>query len=481
MVFNSPIFLFGFLPLVLLIYFISPRKARNPILLFASLIFYAWGEGFYVLLLLVSILLNYFFGLFVGPGKEGRTLVPDNRRRVILGLGVAANLLLLGANKYANFIANNLNDFIAWFGGQPMILAPVHLPLGISFFTFQALSYLIDVYRGTSPVQRNLPNLGLYIALFPQLIAGPIVRYCHIMDQITKRRSSLLLVASGIERFVFGLSKKTLIADPLGLVADKIFYLPAAELTIGSAWLGLVCYTFQIYFDFSGYSDMAIGLGRMFGFRIRENFNYPYIARSIQEFWKRWHISLSTWFRDYLYIPMGGNRVAQWRLYMNLIIVFTLCGLWHGASWTFMFWGLWHGLFMVIERQGLGNFLNKIWPPYSHVYTLFVVMVGWVFFKTEDLSIATHFLATMAGMVEPLPNLLSPGPYWTNETILVLMAAALFSMPVYPRLLNWLERWRGRGRKPEWAATAIVVSALFCAALLKVSADTYSPFIYFRF
>jgi len=481
MVFSSPIFLFGFLPLVLSIYFISPRKARNPILLLASLIFYAWGEGFYVLLLLVSILLNYFFGLLVGPGKQGRTLDPGNRRRVILGLGVAANLLLLGANKYANFIANNLNDFIALLGGQPMILAPVHLPLGISFFTFQALSYLIDVYRGTSPVQRNLLNLGLYIALFPQLIAGPIVRYCHIMGQITQRRSSPHLMASGIERFVFGLSKKTLIADPLGLVADKIFYLPVTELTTGSAWLGLVCYTFQIYFDFSGYSDMAIGLGRMFGFRIRENFNYPYIARSIQEFWRRWHISLSTWFRDYLYIPMGGNRVAQWRLYMNLIIVFTLCGLWHGASWTFLFWGLWHGLFMVIERQGLGNFLNKIWPPYSHVYTLFVIMVGWVFFKTEDLSIAAHFLATMAGMVEPLPNLLSPGPYWTNETILALMAAALFSMPVYPRLLNWLDRWRGWGRKPEWAALTIVVSALFCASLLKVSANTYSPFIYFRF
>lgn len=481
MVFNSPIFIFGFLPLALLIYFLSPRNARNIILFLASLIFYAWGEGFYVLLLLVSILLNYIFGLMLAPGKRGGALTPDNWRKLILGLGVSANLLLLGANKYANFIVNNLNDFTALLGDSPIVLAPVHLPLGISFYTFQAISYLIDVYRGSSPVQRNVLNLGLFIALFPQLIAGPIVRYHHIMDQIISRKSSLRLMASGIERFVIGLSKKTLIADPLGLVADKIFYLPVTELTMGSTWLGLTCFTLQIYFDFSGYSDMAIGLGRMFGFRIRENFNYPYIARSIQEFWKRWHISLSTWFRDYLYIPMGGNRVAQWRIYINLFIVFSLCGLWHGASWTFLFWGLWHGLFMVVERQGLAAFLKKLWSPVSHVYTLIVVMVGWVFFKTEDLAQALYFLVAMVGLAEPIPNPLDTGPYLSNEAILALVAGVLFSMPVYPSLSNWFARWRGLEMDPERVMPIIVLSALFGAAVLKVSANTYSPFIYFRF
>jgi len=354
MLFSYPTFLFGFLPIILTLYFLSPWKAKNAILLTASLFFYAWGESFYVLVMIVSILSNHAFGIRIG--RLSSELPNENKKRkILLAYGVAVNLLLLGWFKYANFLFENINVALNWIDVDPIVIKDVHLPLGISFFTFQAISYLVDVYRNVTPAQPSRYKLGLYISLFPQLIAGPIVRYHDVAGQIEIRTHSIELFSSGVQRFVFGLAKKMLVANPLGLVADTVFAQSASDLSSPVAWLGIISYSLQIYFDFSGYSDMAIGLGRMFGFRFLENFNYPYISKSIQEFWTRWHISLSTWFRDYLYFPLGGSRCSSTRTYINLIIVFFLCGFWHGASWNFIVWGLIHGFFLK------GHGLEDIW------------------------------------------------------------------------------------------------------------------------
>ncbi|MGB5708663.1 MAG: MBOAT family O-acyltransferase, partial [Arenicellales bacterium] len=351
MVFSSVLFLFLFLPVVLLLYWVIPNKWRNSFLLIVSLTFYAWGEGLFVGIMLLSIAMNYVFGLAIerGNARAGRLWV---------GIAVMANLALLGVFKYANFLVENINTLFSSTGIQLITIDQIHLPIGISFFTFQAMSYVIEVHRRVMPAQTNLLNLGLYIALFPQLIAGPIVRYHDIAAQLKTRFVNAGQVAYGIERFVIGLGKKVLIANPMGAVADEIFALPPDSITATVAWTAVACYSLQIYFDFSGYSDMAIGLGRMFGFKFLENFNYPYISQSIQEFWRRWHISLSNWFRDFLYLPLGGNRRGPGRTYFNLLIVFLLCGLWHGASWNFVVWGLLHGSFLVLERIGFLGVLN---------------------------------------------------------------------------------------------------------------------------
>ena len=392
MLFSSTLFLFLFLPLTLVAYLVVGRRLRNVLLLLASLFFYLWGENIYVLVMLSSITMNYIFGLLID-----RNIKRGDSGKLPMVLGVVANLGLLIFFKYTNFIVDNVNILLGTMGVAAINIEPIHLPIGISFFTFQAMSYIIDVYRKDSNVQKNPINLGLYIALFPQLIAGPIVRYHDIADQINRRKTRLLDVAAGSERFIFGLGKKVLIANPLALVADQIFALPVDQLSTGAAWIGVICYTLQIYFDFSGYSDMAIGLGRMFGFRFLENFNYPYISRSIREFWRRWHISLSSWFRDYLYIPMGGNRLGEKRTRRNLLIVFLLVGLWHGASWSFIVWGLIHGLFLIFERSRPGRFIEKMPTPLQLVYTLLVVMNAWVFFRVEKLSDALDYLAVMYG------------------------------------------------------------------------------------
>ena len=349
MVFSEPAFLFWFLPLLLGAYFLCPRAGRNALLLAASLIFYAWGEGGFVLVMLASIGMNYAFGLLI----ERR--VSTHKTCAALWLGIIANLLLLAAYKYTGFVSSNLCGLLRWWGVDTADPLPVHLPIGISFFTFQAMSYLVDVHRRQVPAQRNPLHVALYISMFPQLIAGPIVRYRDIARQIVDRAVTRQGFASGIRRFAIGLGKKVIIANSLAWPADQIFTIPNHELTTAVAWWGVTCYTLQIYFDFSGYSDMAVGLGRMFGFEFMENFNYPYIARSMTDFWRRWHISLSTWFRDYLYIPLGGNRRGRARTLVNLALVFFLCGLWHGASWTFAIWGLYHGLFLILERRGGGN------------------------------------------------------------------------------------------------------------------------------
>lgn len=484
MLFSSPTFLFGFLPIILILYFLSPWKIRNAILLAGSLFFYAWGEVFYVLVMIASILVNHAFGLRISRLDENLPNYDRNRKRM-LGMGIAANLLILGWFKYANFIVDNINIALGWISIDPVLIKDVHLPLGISFFTFQAISYLFDVYRNEAPVQKSRYKLGLYISLFPQLIAGPIVRYNDIANQIVKRTHSIELFSSGVRRFIFGLAKKMLIANPLGEVADNVFALSSNDLTSPVAWLGITCYALQIYFDFSGYSDMAIGLGRMFGFRFLENFNYPYISQSIQEFWRRWHISLSSWFRDYLYIPLGGNRGTPVRTYINLIIVFLLTGLWHGASWSFIVWGMTHGFFMLLERGGLGRLLSNTRPVTRHLYTLFVVTIAWVFFRADTLSQARQYLSGMFGMNET--NIYAPDiPFMmNNETTLAMIAGLLLATPLYPAITKRLAAWRPAGRAGELVIHPlpgiIIPALLFIASLAKVASSTYNPFIYFRF
>jgi alginate O-acetyltransferase complex protein AlgI len=475
MLFSSPIFIFLFLPLVLTAHLLLPWRLKNGLLLVASLVFYAWGEGFYLWIMLFSITANYLFGLAI----DGCTR--EDRARWWLAGAVITNLALLGWFKYANFAVENLNVLLTGLDLRPIVLDPVHLPLGISFFTFQALSYVVDVYRREVPAQRRLGNFGLYVASFPQLVAGPIVRYHDVAAQIDRRVADAPLFVSGIRRFVVGLAKKMLIANPLGEVADQIFGLPSSQLGTSTAWLGIVSYTLQIYFDFSAYSDMAIGLGRMLGFRFLENFNYPYVARSIQEFWRRWHISLSNWFRDYLYIPLGGNRVRPPRIYLNLVVVFLLCGLWHGASWNFIWWGLLHGLFLVLERLGLSQVLKRLPLPVSHLYVLAVVMTGWVLFRAEDLPQAVHWFSTLAGAGGTVG--VSPNSFITNEVLLALLLGTFGAAPVVPRVRALvLRRLSTGGRRLGYGVIeALAGSTLFVLSAAYLAAGTYNPFIYFRF
>lgn len=480
MVFSSPIFLFVFLPLTLGLYYLLPRAAKNGFLLAASLVFYAWGELFFVLVMLASISFNYVFGRLIGSSPGA------GHKKRVLAAGIAANLGLLAYFKYANFIVENLGQAGLIDAGN---WTPVHLPLGISFFTFQAMSYLVDVYRGENQAQRSLVNVALYIALFPQLIAGPIVRYHDIATQIRERVISLLLINSGIQRFIYGLAKKVLIANPLGLVADQVFAISGGDLTTGTAWLGLVCYTLQIYFDFSGYSDMAIGLGRMLGFRFLENFNYPYISRSIKEFWRRWHISLSSWFRDYLYIPLGGNKEGNLRTYLNLLIVFCLCGLWHGASWTFLVWGLFHGVFLILERTRFGAFLERLPSPLRHAYTLLVVMAGWVFFRTEGMGEAMQYFSALAGQSAASGDTHALSQYLDVKVTFLLIAGTLLATPVSAKINAAL---MGAARNRDLAfsgpkaaayslANVVVLVSLFLLVLTAIASNAYNPFIYFRF
>jgi alginate O-acetyltransferase complex protein AlgI len=483
MLFSSIIFLFQFLPLCLLLYFLAGKRLRNLLLLIASLVFYAWGESYYVLLMLVSILVNYLCGLMIDRYR-GRQAA-----RGFLIAAIAFNVLSISVFKYANFLVDNLNTLLSQVGVGPIELAPIHLPIGISFFTFQAMSYVVDVYRRDASAQRNPLNIGLYIALFPQLIAGPIIRYHDIAAQLIRRRVRLDDFSYGIERFVVGLGKKVLIANQVAIIADQVFSVPYETLTPGVAWLGVLCYTLQIYFDFSGYSDMAIGLGRMFGFHFLENFNYPYFSRSIREFWRRWHISLSSWFRDYLYIPLGGNHAGPLRTYLNLLIVFFLCGLWHGASWNFVIWGLLHGLFLVIERLGFEKILNRCWSPLRHLYVMLVVCTGWVFFRTENLSAAIHYLAAMAGLNPSLDLQQQPFVQVDFYIRLAIAAGILFSTPVLRPLRGSIEGIIGIGR-PKAAdvlsgsigiLNTLALAVLFYASVLFLAAGAYNPFIYFRF
>ena len=484
MVFSSPIFLFGFLPVILALYYFSPWKMKNAILFAGSLFFYAWGEAFYVLVMIVSIFSNHAFGIRIG--RLSSDLITEHRKRkLLLAFGITVNLLLLGWFKYANFLVENINIAFNWIDISPVIIKEIHLPLGISFFTFQAISYLVDVYRNETPAQASRYKLGMYISLFPQLIAGPIIRYHDVAGQITKRAHSIELFSSGVQRFIFGLSKKMLIANPLGAVADDVFALSASDLSSPLAWLGITCYALQIYFDFSGYSDMAIGLGRMFGFRFLENFNYPYISQSIQEFWRRWHISLSTWFRDYVYFPLGGNRISPMRTYQNLIIVFLLCGFWHGASWNFLVWGMIHGTFLILEKAWLAHYISRSWRFLRHLYTLFVVTIAWVFFRADTLPDSIDYLTALFGLSSNTAHVYTVSYMMTNEAAIALLFGILFSAPVYQYIKRVLSV--STQNNPSIVSPLVMlvkaasVSVLLSLSLSSVAISTYNPFIYFRF
>ncbi|MBB3808980.1 MBOAT family O-acyltransferase [Pseudochelatococcus contaminans] len=455
-----------------------------------SILFYAWGEKILTLVMLASVAANWIFGLLLERYPAGH-----GGKFVVAG-AVVVNLGLLGFFKYSGFFVEQLNDVIVPLGFSAWVFDAPPLPLGISFFTFHALSYVIDIYRREAPAQRNPVDFALYISLFPQLIAGPIIRYHDISTQLTQRRTRFDYVVSGVERFVAGFGKKMLLANPLGEVADTIFALPPDQLTTPVAWLGIICYALQIYLDFSAYSDMAIGLARLFGFDFLENFNYPYKARSVQEFWRRWHISLSNWFRDYFYIPLGGSRVVEWRVWFNLVIVFLACGLWHGASWTFVVWGALHGLFLVLERIGLGRVLARLPAFIRSAYLLLVVTVAWVFFRADDIGAAFTYLGAMAGLNTPAQG---PGveDYLDIAVVIYLALGIMASAGLFTRLTaDWrcragqvhgilspgLDTLRiGADGRAMLAGRFVLLCAIAWLAAAQMAGGTYNPFIYFRF
>ncbi len=475
MVFTSAIFVFLFLPLVITSYFLIRKELRNGLLLLASLFFYAWGEPKYIIIMLISIVINYCAGLMIDRYREDKT-----KKKSALIIGTVCNLGLLAVFKYGNFIVDNVNALTSIIGpGLTITIGNIHLPIGISFFTFQGLSYAIDVYRNEAKVQKNIFNLALYVSLFPQLIAGPIVRYSQVAEEIEEREITIDKICYGLRRFIVGFAKKIIIANQMGLMADKVFATQTEGMPTTVAWLGIICYTLQIYFDFSGYSDMAIGLGRVFGFTFLENFNYPYISKSIKEFWKRWHISLTSWFRDYLYIPLGGNRKGKARSYINQMIVFLLSGLWHGASWNFIFWGVYHGVFITLERTSFGKFIDKLWSPIRHLYALIVILVGWVFFRAANLTLAVEYLKNMF-IFNPSTDLYNLSLFLDPKAILILVLAIVFSIPI----LKWCKELSDK-ISPKIYGYDVVVNigalALFVVCLIALAGSTYNPFIYFRF
>jgi len=483
MVFSSPLFLFLYLPVVLAVYFVLPGlRSRNTWLLLASLFFYAWGEVNFILLLLVSTFINFELGKWV----ERCAAVP--RRKMAVAVAVLVNVGLLGFFKYAGLVVRSLNVPLQFLGLGAVPVPHVALPIGISFFTFHALSYIIDIYRRKWPAARDPRDTALYIFFFPQLIAGPILRWNAIAPQLAQRTVRRDQFAEGIRRFAGGMAKKMLIANAVALPADQIFALSATELSPSVAWFGILAYTVQIYFDFSGYSDMAVGMGKMFGFKFIENFNFPYTAQSIRDFWRRWHISLSTWFRDYVYIPLGGNRVSAARNHVNLVAVFFLCGLWHGASWTFVAWGLGHGLFLVLERTAWGTVMDGLPRPLRHLYTLLVVMLCWVLFRADTFSGAAHYFATLFGAGQVV--LAQPWQrYAGNEVIWALALGTAFSMPLWAGLKSTGARFArtlpARFHSLYFGAGQVLEIVLVVVLLVISSAwlagGTYNPFIYFRF
>jgi len=470
MVFSSAYFLLLFFPLILLLYFIVPKKYRNLVLLLASLYFYTYGEKLLVLIMIFSTLVDYRCGILIEEGK----------RKLGLRISLLTNLITLGVFKYFNFAIDNLYAVLETLNVNADSLhniPEIVLPLGISFYVFQTMSYTIDVYRGNVKADRNLLKFATYVTMFPQLVAGPIVRYIDIQKEIDNRDVSIYSFAKGLERFIIGLAKKMIIANTFARTADIIFTESGGEFSTANAWIGLIAYSFQIYYDFSGYSDMAIGLGKMFGFNFLENFNYPYISKSIQEFWRRWHISLSTWFRDYLYIPLGGNRAGKYRTYLNLFIVFLVTGLWHGAEWTFVIWGLYHGVFIIIEKVGFNKILKKTWSPIQHLYAILVVSVGWIIFRADDFSSAIYYIKTLFVYTEgdPTVNDFIGFFNYNNEFIFTLILALIFSMPVYPYLEEKLKNSK------LLPIRYIFILILLIWSIIYIAADSYNPFIYFRF
>ena len=461
MLFSSNVFLYFYIPIVLLLYYVLPRKARNPVLFAVSLFFYGWGEPVYMLLMVATIGLNFVCGALIEKKKSA-----GESAKKVLVVGVALNLLILGFFKYTGFLVDSLKSVLPFMAG---IKTPqISLPIGISFYVFQSMSYIIDVYRDDAPVQKNPVTFGTYVTLFPQLIAGPIVRYADVAKQLQERRENLSDFASGVRLFIVGLSKKVLLANQMGALWES---LQASEGSL-AAWVGIAAYALQLYFDFSGYSDMAIGLGRMFGFEFLINFNYPYIAKSITDFWRRWHISLSTWFREYVYIPLGGNRKGLKRQILNLLIVWGLTGFWHGASWNFLLWGLYYGILLILEKTFLLKVLEKTPAVLRHIYSMVAVLLGWALFYFEDMGALGAFFLRLFSFS-------ATDGVAINRILGYLPLFAVAAVAATPFGKNLYLKWKDK----SWSEYALLGGAavlmLLCVAVLV--SQSYNPFIYFRF
>jgi alginate O-acetyltransferase complex protein AlgI len=473
MVFSSFVFLLVFLPLVLLLYYIFPKRWRNLVLLVASLIFYAWGEPVYVLIMLFSTVFDYTNGRLIEHFKKQNR---PGRTKAVLVIDLCGNLAILGFFKYADFFIGNINSIT----GAGLSLLNIALPIGISFYTFQTMSYTIDVYRGVVPAQHNILNFATYVTLFPQLIAGPIVQYKTIEKEIAKRTVTAEDFAAGAFRFSVGLAKKVLLANQIGSLWDTISGLD--QMSVATAWLGAIAYSFQIYFDFSGYSDMAIGLGRMFGFYFLENFNFPYMAKSITEFWRRWHISLSSWFREYVYIPLGGNRKGLRRQVINIMIVWMLTGLWHGANWNFVLWGVYYGVLLMIEKLFLLKLLDKAPGWLSHIYSLFLVVIGWTIFAQTDMGQLLNYLKVMFG-VGAAGGVDSDFLYFLrcNAVLIVLLIVCSIDHRVWIAKLRKNPGLLGKNIYNLGAARIVLMIIMLLVSFAFLVGDSYNPFLYFRF
>lgn len=486
MVFSSLIFLFRFLPAVLLLYYIVPRKFKNTVLLIMSLAFYAWGEQKYALIMIFSIIINYAYGMLIGYLRKRNRMT---RAKAVMAASVITNLSVLCYFKYADMIIRGINSVI---GNNSIDIINVVLPIGISFYTFQTMSYTIDVYRGNVNVQKNIISFGAYVTMFPQLIAGPIVRYGDIENDLKSRRETEGLFAKGIERFIIGLGKKVLIANNVGLLWSQLQSMSTEKMTVIMAWIGILAYTFQIYFDFSGYSDMAIGLGKMFGFDFNENFNYPYISKSITEFWRRWHISLSSWFKEYVYIPLGGNRRGIFAHIRNIMIVWLLTGLWHGANANFILWGLYYGIILIMEKFALKPIYKKIFKDNKkrsnvfvkiirHIYTMIIIIFGWVIFSFGSLSKVKTYTKLMLGISAGTINIYNRQTiYLLYTNIILLAAAALGATPIPSCIIKYM------GNKIHSDIIKTLIKNVFYIIIFILSVayivdSTYNPFLYFKF
>lgn len=475
MVFSSIVFLCIFFPSVIVLYYVCPRRIRNFFLLLASLLFYAWGEPKYIVIMLFSTVFDYCNGrlleFFEAKGKK------STLGRLVLIVSVAGNLGILCFFKYTDFIIASVNSL----ADQSFPLFGLALPIGISFYTFQTMSYTIDVYRGNTPAQHNIISFGMYVCMFPQLIAGPIVRYCDIQKEVDNRQTSFSLCADGMQRFLLGLGKKVLLANQIGALWDEIYGLSQSDMSAALAWLGAAAYTFQIYFDFSGYSDMAIGLGNMFGFHFSENFNYPYESKSITEFWRRWHMTLSKWFLEYVYIPLGGNKNGPARQAVNLFIVWFLTGLWHGAGWNFIIWGLYFFVLLVMEKFFMLNLLQRIPAVLQHIYALFFIVCGWVIFACDDTPKLIHYLKMLTGSGVPAVNQLALYEWSTHAGFLLILAIASTQImkKLFCRILEKLSLY-ATDAVCFWMKSLWCLFILFLSIAMLVS-GSYNPFLYFRF
>ena len=472
--FSSIPFIFYFFPVVFILYMLAEKtnsiKIKNAVVLIASVVFYAWGGVRYLLLLFCLIIVNYLCGMAIGDADSSRA---PSKRRILLILALLVDVLNLIAFKYLSFLVSSVEGIVTKISGveTTFALPQLALPIGISFFTFQIMSYVIDVYKGQVKPQKNILKCALYVMMFPRMMAGPIVRYNDVNREIEDRHATPEMIELGIKRFIMGFAKKVFLANAMGEMADAVFSLNGG-FNSAYAWLGALSYTLQIYYDFSGYSDMAIGLGQIFGFHFNENFNYPYISTSIQEFWRRWHISLSTWFRDYVYIPLGGNRKGKTRTYVNLWIVFLLTGIWHGAAWQFIVWGLYHGLFMFIERLGFGKLLKRIPKAIGHIYALVVVIVGWVFFRADNISIAINYIRNMFAF--KFENFAVESVVLKLNTwyCFMLLVAIVLACPIYKKLAEC--------KIPKVISYSGYL-VLFALGIIYLSGLSYNPFIYVKF